>query len=833
MREGEMTSAIKAAGSRILSVYKRFNPEIMAEVSSVLHAELRRNGPRLYEDDVESIRRRLIVKDKANTRATWLRHDCFNKLVRDLNGSRKFRIKYINIPTRVRRNLAVGPSDELQSTIGLIQILHDGLMEFREPSSEDLKQIEIECVCSFLASAAIFAKILFNDYHLRMLEAKFRDIHLSPDYINIPFKNSDAFYRYFLPFPASAYFLRCVLFYQKNYLKLGVRRPQNPDDCVITPVHFRPKDLASLFRKWTLARLGAHGEGGGKGLSFDALRHSVKNASIADISPEHIWANSYPPFVISVQSGEISSYSYSNDFFPYFLGTSQPKAEYKYPAKATDKSSDPDARKSLRKCLSEIRSIRRKLLSKVDSLPERRAAAQAIIGVSESRKRVLDKDDYDNLSLYVHWLEELLTYKTPDKDKIKAASVDNYAPKIEKFLYELSGEGSLFRLSEEERGIIVKRTMRRYSTEKIKHLLQSFSAFVKRKAGDEFQDLNWKKKEYSKEDAPSLKPLITPVTLKTITGLFHGEFSAWAKRLKKDDALKRRRLAMAEQKAVNLAHMTCLSFYGGLRIDEAASLRLNDVIFDGGIMLRIPESKTNNGKRNIPLSRLAPREYLEQFEEYYKKRADSAYSGALLFTPLNSTKWRPSHASNAVSKVFRKHGYPDFTFHNLRDSFASLFLVRWFVAFHKGKLPAHLPCFGDDLFSEEGLLKLRGLVLGMHEVPRGQELFTYAAAVLARLMGHGGPRITFECYIHTTDWLFYLLSEHYKQETIRLNCKQAESFLQVTYPTLPKAYKKRGLKAISVDEFLTHQRSLIRMPQPITPRSLRMSQKLKKPNHPK
>lgn len=813
MHNTHLSDAINASGARVLSAYKRFTPDIMAEVSDVLYDELRRSGPRLYDDDVASIKRRLIVKDRPTTRSTWLRHDCFNKLAADLNGSRAFRINYIQIPTRIRRNLVVGPSDELQSNVRLVQILHDDLMEFREPVSGDIKQIEIEHVCSFLASAAIFAKMLCNDYHLLLLDARFRDIHLSPDYINIPFKNSNAFYRYFLPFPASAYFLRCLLFYQKNHRKLGIPKPHKPEDCVINPVHFKPKDLASLFRKWSHVRLSAQGETKTKGLSFDAFRHSVRSASIADISPEHVWANSYPPFVISVQSGEISSYSYNNTFFPFFLGTTRPQPEHHYPAKAADKPPDPDARRSLRRCLSAIRSHRRKLLQRDDSLPERRATAQAIISAAEAGKRVLTRDDHENLTLYVHWLDDRLTYKSPDKSKIKAASADNYAPKIETFLLDLSGEGSLIRLSNEDRGRIVKRTMRRYSTDKIKLLLKSFFAFVVKQAGDVFQDLNWRGKEFAKENAPSLKPLIVSAELKRMTGLFYNEFSAWARGIRKHDAVKRKRLASAEHKAFMLAHLSCLSFYGGLRIDEAASLRLNDVIFDGGITLLIRESKTNNGKRSIPLARLAPGEYLWKFQDYYNKRSRSAQSGSLLFTQMNGAKWRPSHASGEVSRVFRKYGYPDFTFHNLRDSFASLLLMRWLVAFHGDKLPAHLPCYTDELFCDDSLQKLRGLVLGMHETPKGQEMVTYFTAVIARLMGHGGPRITFECYLHTVDWIFYLLSEHHKPKDVTLTCKQAESFFQVTYPTLPVVYKGRGLKKLSVDDFLNYQRSEVKMPQ--------------------
>ncbi|MFA5073200.1 MAG: tyrosine-type recombinase/integrase [Nitrospirota bacterium] len=281
----------------------------------------------------------------------------------------------------------------------------------------------------------------------------------------------------------------------------------------------------------------------------------------------------------------------------------------------------------------------------------------------------------------------------------------------------------------------------------------------------------------------------------------------------------------ALHKTETLKHMTQVSYYSGMRIDEVASLKINNVNFDGGIALCILESKTENGERNIPFGRLAPLEYIEQFKKYYETRKKMVTGDSFLFPQLSyrkqkggerqlvEKKWT-NYASRLVARVFRKHISPDFVFHDLRDSFASLLLFRWFVLFHGDKLPKRpkgLRCYEDDMFSDESLKRLRGLVLGMcNDLKEGQELFTYALAVVARLMGHGGPQVTFKCYLHTTDWLFYFLSRHDKEQRVDLTSDQAISFHQVTYSALPENLRKKGLKTIKVDDFLNGQRLKIK-----------------------
>lgn len=828
-------SNIESSAKRILAAYKnRYTQEVIGSVAEILLNALRhKSKPRLYDDDIEVIVAKLS-KNKPFTRKVWLHCDCFNKLVSDLRKTSAIRSKYIFIPTQINRNLVVNPTDDLQETIKQIQVLHDYLLEFPSASDCSIEQQEIEYVCSFLAAAGIFGKMLFDGYHLRLLTITFKDVHFSPVYINMPYENSDAFYRFFLPYPASAYFMRLVLFYQRKYKELNIKRPFLPDDKIITPVHFNAVNLATKFKKWAAKRLAAASQKSGKAVSphitMDQFRNAVKSASVADISPDHIGANCYPPFIISVQSGEIESYSYSNIYFPHFLGIKDIEPEFRYPSKPMTTPEEAASTAELRKALSEIRKVRRDLLKVPDSLPERRSAADQIRAIVQRHEPpVLNATDHQNLDLFSRWVSDMFLYKSTGKKK-NSKTVDNYIPKVEDLLFQLTGR-SLLDINLEERKEAVKRTMRSHNSPAIKKVIEQFFAYLENSLEGAFENLNWNDPELKKKDIPSLKPLIIPSQIGQIEDLFKRYFLRNKKKL--NNAYR-----IAEHKASTLAHMTHVSYYSSMRIDEVASLRICDIVFDDGIVIYIHDSKTENGKRTIPFSKLASPTYLNSFKKYYFRRKREVSGRSLLFPQLTEDKkqdivdnkprkliekmWNTSYASREVEKVFRTHFSPEMVYHNTRDSFASILLYRWFILLHKGKLPTikgDLPCYRDEIFSNWSLDRLKDLLIGMgKEGKKGQDLFTYVLPVISRIMGHGGPRITFKSYIHTTDWLFYMLSKHDLSQTVNLTSDQLVSFNQVTYPGLPIALKGKGVKTVKVDELLDSQRMLIKRFPSIVPR---------------
>ena len=823
-----LKNCITSSGDRVLAAHsKRFTSDMMKTVADVVFKNLSvKIKPRLYEEDVAIIKKELIFNPKKpKTMTTWRRYGCYNKLAADLNKTSDIKCRFIHIPTQINRALIMDPSDELQNNIKMVQIIHDYLLNLPDTNGMSLKQEEVECVCSFIAAEAIFGKMLFNQYHKRLLTIKFRDVHFSPLYINMPYENSDAFYRYFVPFPASAYFLRMVLFYQRKSKALGIKRPYLQDDHVINPVHFATDNLAANFKEWTSKIFTLSKERVLQHMAIEQFRNAVKAASVANIAQDHLQVNSYPPFIISVQSGEIESYSYSNDTFPYYLGIYPVEPEYRYPKKDLGTSSDDKAKKNIEKALEEIKTIRRKLLDKPDTLPERRSASQEIAKVVKSYQPPrLQESDYRNLALFAGWIGAMLMYKDEDKkNKIKkknSKSVDNYITKVEDLLYELSDFGAIYEISKSDRKEAIKRTMLPHGSA-VRKVIKQFEYFVEKELGDTFEKLNWRDPALQKEDFPSLKPLIRPIDLTNIERRFRDVFVSTRKKMLE------RSLKIALHKAEVLSHMAQVSYYSSARIDEVASLRINDISYDGGIVISILESKTNNGKRDIPFERLAPLEYLVQFKKYYEKRRKTAPANDLLFPQLVSKTddsgarqliekmWNTSYASCLVGRVYKEDISPDFVFHNFRDSFASLLLYRWFILYFSKSNPSKLkglPFLKDPLFNNDSLMRLQGLVQGMGKNPKkGQELFTYALAVIARLMGHGGPRITFKCYLHTTDWLFYILSKHSEDQKVQIDSNQAKSFHQVTYSGLPKKVRIRGTKTLTVDDFLTSQLSLLRV----------------------
>ncbi len=831
----DISIRVDNSGNRVLSHYpRRFTPEMIKTVAEVVVKELQRKSkPRLYEDDVVLLKKKLLFNaTKPNTMTTWRRYDCYNKLATDLSNTSDIKCAFINIPTQVNRALIMEPSDELQDNIKMVQILHDYLLELPDTTGLSLVQEEIECVCTFIASVAIFGKMLFDQYHRRLLTIKFRDVHFSPLYINMPYENSDAFYRYFVPYPAAAYFLRMVLFYQRKAKVLRIKRPYLQDDHVINPVNFDAKNLASKFKEWTGRVFALSKENDvPHHMTIDQFRNAVKSASVANTAEKHIRANSYPPFIISVQSGEIQSYSYSNELFPYYLGIDNVEPEYRYPKAEHQKLSENSPKKLIENALAEIKVKRRDLLTKSDTLPERRATSKEIDSVVQSYKPPRLKDsDYRNMVLFAGWIDAMLMYNDVDKKsklkKKKAKTVDNYITKVEDLLYELSDFGAIYEISKSERKEAIKRAMLAHGKAEQK-VIKQFEYFVEKELGDKFDKLNWRDPDLRKEDAPSLKPLISPMHLENISRFFSDEFLRIRKRRRAKD------VKVANHKAEVLSHMSLVSYYSSARIDEVASLRINNITFDGGIVINILKSKTKNGERDIPFERLAPPEYMVDFKNYYEKRKRSSSPDDLLFPQLVAKtnndgkieyiekRWNTSYASCLVGRVLKEQISPDFVFHNFRDSFASLLLFRLFILYFGKSIASNLEGLpflkNDDLFNNDCMQRLNGLVQGMGKTPKkGQDLFSYALAVIARLVGHGGPRTSFRYYLHTTDWLFYFLSKHSDDQTEEIDSKQARSFHQVTYSGLPKKVRFKGTKIVKVNDLLESQLSLLRVAKVLT-----------------
>lgn len=794
-----ISNEIQNASNSILKRRKYISSKIIEKISDVLIDKLsRKSTPILTHDDLLSISTKLNLGSPRSYQ-TRLYLDCLNQIIFELKKTESIDSPYFNIPQKISRHIITQFDERIFENVRYIQKLRDELLKLEVSTHIDSYHEDIDYICSFIASAAIFGKILFPKFHEALLNIRFQDISISPDFINIRFENYETYYRYYLPFPASLYLYRCILFYQKYHRKLGIKRPNKPDGIIFRSI----ENFSEKFKKWTIDKLKGSEFENSYGLNLPAFRKAAVTASVIDSIGDDKNSDPYPPFIIAIQSREIESYSYENKYLPSFLGHPKYIPVLKENLKIGKKKTNYSKNLGLESILTNIRNIRRPLLKMAQcKLNVRQEAAEKIKSTVESNKYILNNDDYKNLRLYAEWVSSLLLNR-----KYSIKTVNDYSSDVQEFLHNLSIKGSIPQLSLDQLVEIMKQTMDHRNSRGIKSRLKAFTDFLKIELGSDFSEPNWKRsKDLRKKDIPTFKPLIDFEKLAEALEISKYFFAKYIDNYKKI-SIKMRERKRAEHKALVIWHIICLCFYTGLRISEAVNLKVNNVIFDGGIVICIRKTKTRNGYRNIPLNILTPESYYREFKKYFKERRKSAMITDLLFPQHDGKIWDTSHISKEIKNLFTRVGIEGVSSHILRHSFANWFLMRWFKAFHGNIIPDNLPFLNNELFGDEYINRLRKLILGMNNQKKGQDTCTYALAVLARLLGHGGPIVTIEKYIHNGDWLFYLLSESNKTENICITSRQAENFLQVSYPSLQKPLKGRGKKVIKPSELLEYQRS--------------------------
>lgn len=784
------------------SIVDEFPQRVVRKVSEALnHILLEKEAPKLTSSDVKTLGRSLVIGHEYSY-DTWLHRKCLNWYLFELNNSNDIESPFFNNPVQIRRNLLVNIDKAAQDDIKYIQILHDDLLSLKTSKYETLEDEGTDYICSFIASAAIFAKILFPGFHEKLLKIRLKELSFDPPFINIYHDGGgDAFYRYYLPAPSSLYLFRCILFFNKNRSKLGFERLSSPDDQLFPSRYYDQKKFSSTFKAWTERRLKAHGVDNAKGLSLRSFCSAALTASVME--PMGGGSSYYPPFVLAVQSRqkigsvEINSHSYNSSYLPVFLGSRNYKMDSIEDGQKIYARSNSAISNSLKQIIDEITKIRRALMKKTPcSAKDRVSASEEIRGLTASKTEQLPPDDYENLRLYTEWICDMLCHS-----KLEVSSINTYASEVPTLLYTLQGKGVIAKLAPDELKEVLGSIIGTYRSKSGRKAFKLFSDFLSSYIGDEFKNPGWgKSTELQSENMISQKPLIDFSQVSKAIGICEAFFTDYLKKKKvRSKGLAEAEKFVATRKAVIIGHMIGLGFYGGLRVSEFVNLKISNVIYDGGWVLCIRTSKTRNGIRNIPLSLLLPDAYMKDFVSYYKARKSKAGSNPLLFPQLDGKIWDKSHVSKEVSRLFESFDV-EMRFHDLRHSFANWFILRWFVTFHRDKIPGDLPFLKEELFQQPYLDRVRDLMLGMSADREGQESFTYVLAVLARLIGHGGPVVTLNSYFHTGDFLFYLLSKASGEKKIAITSQQAESFLQVSYPSLQKKFKGRGKKDVSMKE---------------------------------
>lgn len=761
----------------------------------------------LKREEVNAIN---LIIDGAYGYQTWLHRDVLNSIIIELKKTRELNPSnpFFAIPQQIQRHLIIDVEKKVWETAVYVRAIRDSFLRLETGDFITIQEEEIDCVCSFVASASIFGHLVFPDFEKSLLEIKYASMSVHPPFLEIPFgpgKQGEppAFFRYFQPTPASIYFSRHLLFYQKNYGAFEIDHNLSGDDRIFGPFLNRCGDFSAVFCKWFKKRLSALGFKNPETLDIAGFRDACIMVSLLDYSSARHSLPSYPPFLLAIQSREIRGDSCL--WGQFMLGLERRSDKESYQATIIDSTKDIE-RPGPPGLLDAINSIRNliKPLTNRCLKKERVTAALAIKAIVESLRTSLPTGTFDNVMLYAEWIVGMLHIKKDNSKK----KIINYSATVKNMMSNLPDDRPFHQLSKDEQKVVIKRTIDRYGTIGVKKELRSFLGFLKSYLGEQFTPPNLNSEDYKKENSKSPHPLIYPFHVEEAIGKAEEVFCRYALKLK-EEGKKEHLVEQGRYKASIVSHMINLGYQGGIRASEFTNLKISDIIFDEGYCLCITTSKTENGIRILPLHLIVSDPYLSSFREHYQKRRKEALStDDWLFPDYNGARWDSSHLASEVVRLFEEICIKNMRFHDLRHGFASWFLLRWFYTFHKERVPGDLPISDFEFFHERYLSRLGKLFIGMNS-KKGQEVFTYALAVLAKIMGHGGPLVTMKEYIHTGDWLFYFLSKSMENLEIDLTSEQAQKFLQVSYHSLPEHLKGRKKKRVSFRAFLDLQTARI------------------------
>ncbi len=271
-------------------------------------------------------------------------------------------------------------------------------------------------------------------------------------------------------------------------------------------------------------------------------------------------------------------------------------------------------------------------------------------------------------------------------------------------------------------------------------------------------------------------------------------------------------------RAISLLLM--LVFRCGLRRMEAIKLRLCDLHpADGGDLRVLPHAgrrlKSHSSRRSIPLrALLSDAEYCELMAWLTARRKEEGASGTvdenqyLFSVPRLAPKPKGAPGMDEAHAEPRQHGLtPESAadwmhaalraatgdeavhLHHLRHSFASWTYLRLRI----GCFPGLVEHFSEWPETCQWLKDSRRLVRAL--IPGGNPGARSAAYAVARLLGHSGPEISFEHYIHMSDVIWFGLTQRETASIPRpalikaTGCKRSTAYRKATPADLVTAMR--------------------------------------------
>jgi|GEM_PF-3140652 len=214
-------------------------------------------------------------------------------------------------------------------------------------------------------------------------------------------------------------------------------------------------------------------------------------------------------------------------------------------------------------------------------------------------------------------------------------------------------------------------------------------------------------------------------------------------------------LARARAKSDALEAATLAARFGGLRRTELCSLVTGDVLRGPLGLTRIVVSKSAAGIRVLPLALLMPPPALCRAAAYHERRLQAAGPAAPWLVNADGTAWTPDALGRAFERLAERALGRPYGLHTLRRSFAALLLIQVMAAFGLCK-PARErgSTLCRDAMSPEALARIRR-VFGELTIARNPEVT--ASWVIASLLGHAAPTISYGYYLGSVEWIQYLL----------------------------------------------------------------------------
>jgi len=215
-----------------------------------------------------------------------------------------------------------------------------------------------------------------------------------------------------------------------------------------------------------------------------------------------------------------------------------------------------------------------------------------------------------------------------------------------------------------------------------------------------------------------------------------------------------RLLARAEMEALKVAIL--LARFGGLRRTELCSLMTGDVLRGPLGLTRIAVSKSAAGIRVPPLALLMPPSAMHCVTAYHARQLQAAGPSAPWLVTDDNEAWTPDELGRAFQQVAMHALGESYGLHTLRRSFACWLLVQAMAAFGLCRPVHERSKLCKESMSPEGLNRIRR-VFGELTVARNPEVS--ASWVVASLMGHLAPTITYGYYLGSVEWIQYLFED--------------------------------------------------------------------------